>query len=322
MEKDKVCLTTFIYGDAYQAYIPFLVYSCHKSYPEYDIVLFVYGTLTVSTRRSLDCLAVRNCRIVENAFADCPRMTPLKAQSLRWVLWDDSFRNYDYLYTVDIDMLYQRENIPLHEQHKIHMETTCLCFDNMRRKYVRQPFLPVPFLRRIKYAGMNGILKFLFGERITYRATGLHFVRVSDYYAAMTADKRKEYIESIYHDNWLRDVMHPNNEALLYYMLQELGLHPEIMPTQSDSFSSIGFDNPERSEFRPHHGIHLGIFRSDIPLEQRPSDEAILKTNTYKYYFKRFRESMYNDEVFHYLLTEAPDCIKASFERMFRYAYN
>lgn len=322
MGKDKVCLTTFIYGEAYQAYIPFLVYSCHKSCPDYDIVLFVYGSLTESARRSLDYLAVQNCRIVENAFADCPNMTPLKAKSLRWVLWDDSFADYDYLYTVDIDMVYLPENIPLHEQHKIHMQTTGLCFDNMRRKSVRQPFMPVPFLQRIKYAGMNGIFKFLFGERVAYRASGLHFVRVNDYYAAMSSKVRQEYTKTIYTDGWLKAVMDPNNESLLYFMLQELGLHPEKMPTQSNSFSSIDFENPERLEFRPHHGIHLGIFRSDIPVEQRPSDEAVLKTNAYKYYFRCFRESMYNDGIFHHLLTEAPDYIKASFNRMFNYAYN
>lgn len=322
MKSDKVCLTTFIYGESYQAYIPFLVYSCHKSYPEYDIVLFVYGTLTESARRSLDCLSVRNCRVVENAFSDCPHMTPLKAMSLRWVLWDDTFADYDYLYVVDIDMLYIREPEPLHKQHIEHMQTTGLCFDNMRRRSVRHPFRPISFLRRIKYAGLNGIFRYLFGERVTYRASGLHFIRVGDYCAAMSDEVRREYTEAIYHNRWLKDVMDPSNESLLYFMLQELQLHPERMAVQSNSYGSIDFENPGRAEFRPHHGIHLGIFRSDIPLDRRSSDEAILKTSAYKYYFKRFREVMYDDDDFRRLLSEAPEKIKDSFERMFRYAYD
>lgn len=322
MGNDKVCLTTFIYGDAYQAYIPFLVYSCHKSYPEYDIVLFVYGALTAETRHSLDYLSVPNYIIIENAFADCPQMSSLKAKSLRWVLWDDSFADYDYLYTVDIDMVYQRENIPLHEQHKIHMHTTGLCFDNMRRQSERHPFQLISLLRRIKYAGFKRIFKFLLGERVTNRASGLHFVRVKDYYAAMTETVRREYTNAIYRGSWLKDVMTPNNEALLYYILQDLGLKPEKMAIQSNSYKSIDYENPERVEFRPHHGIHLGIFRSDIPFERRPSEAAILKTKAYQYYFRLFHETMYNDEVFRHLLTGAPENIKASFERMFRYAYN
>lgn len=322
MQKDKVCLTTFIYGERYQAYIPFLVYSCHKSYPDYDIVLFVYGTLNEAVRRSLDYLSIDNCRVIENSFEDCPNMTPLKSMALRWVLWDDSFINYDYLYVVDIDMIYQQENIPLHEQHKCHMQTTGLVYDNMRRKYIRQPFHPVSFLQRIKYAGFTSLFKFLTGDRLIYRASGLHFVKVQAYYQSLTSEVRQLYKESIYHNRWLKDVMFPDNEAFLYFILQDLGLHPEKLPVQSNSYSSIDFRNPERAEFRPHHGIHLGIFRSDIPISQRPSDEAILKTEAYKYYFVQFRDKMYSDPVFNYLLKAAPDYIKESFDRMFKYAYN
>ena len=322
MKKDKVCLTTFIYGERYQAYIPFLVYSCQVSYPEYDIILFVYGKLSENVRRSLEIISVNNCRVIEHCFDDCQKMTSLKSMALRWVLWDDCFMDYDYLYVVDIDMIYQRENMPLHEQHKMHMQTTGLAFDNMRRRYMLHPFRPVPFLQRIKYAGVRSLFKFLFGERMIYRASGLHFVKVKDYYCKMTSSIREKYKHSIYSNKWLKDVMFPDNEALLYYMLQEAGLCPEQMPIQSNSYSSVDFQNPERREFRPHHGIHLGLFRSDIPIIQRPSDEAILKTEAYKYYFIQFRDRMYPDPVFKQLLEEAPVYIMDSFERMFTYAYD
>lgn len=322
MEKDKVCLTTFIYGERYQAYIPFLVYSCHVSYPDYDIILFVHGDLCESVQRSLNLLSVENCRVIEHCYDDCPQMTPLKSMALRWILWDDCFMDYDYLYVVDIDMIYQKENIPLHEQHKIHMQTTGLAFDNMKRKYIRHPFQLIPLLQRIKYAGMTSFLKFLFGEKVVYRASGLHFVKVKDYYEKFTPIVRQKYKESIYYNKWLKDVMFPDNEALLYYILQKLGFSPEKLPIQSNSYSSINFEEPERTEFRPHHGIHLGIFRTDIPLSQRPSDEAILRTEAYKYYFAQFKKQMYSDPMFRKLLNEAPVYIKDSFKRMFKYAYN
>ena len=45
MLKLKVCVTTYIYGEKYQDYIPLLIYSIHKVYPEYYIILFLYGVL-------------------------------------------------------------------------------------------------------------------------------------------------------------------------------------------------------------------------------------------------------------------------------------
>ena len=130
VDKEKVCLTTFIYGIKYQAYIPFLVYSCNKSYPEYDIRLYLYENLDENVKKQVDLVNAPNLTIKERHFSDCPNMNPLKAKSLRWVLWDDAFMNYDYLYVVDIDMLYIKEPTPLHVQHVEHMKTTGLSFDN------------------------------------------------------------------------------------------------------------------------------------------------------------------------------------------------
>ena len=273
---ERVCLTTYVYGERYQSYIPFLIYSCYKSNPEYDLVLFIGGSLSEQVQRSLSLISLKNYRIIEHAFDDCPRMTPLKAMSLRWVLWDDSFIQYDYIYIVDIDMLYIKENIPLHKQHLIHINRTGLCFDNMRRRYLLKPFQLTNLLQRIKYAGFVRLFSFLFGSREVFRASGLHFIVVEEYYNKMTPEFLEAYRSEIYRNQWLKKVKIPDNEALLYHMLEEAGLEPEKMPTQTNPFSSIDFRNPERLEFRPHHGIHLGLFRSNIG----KSEESILSCPT------------------------------------------
>ena len=86
----KICLTTFVQGHLYQEYLPMLIYSIGKAYPEYDVKIFLHDTLRDDLRPALD------------------KMNSLVARSLRWVLWDESFRDYDYLYTIDIDMFYIR----------------------------------------------------------------------------------------------------------------------------------------------------------------------------------------------------------------------
>lgn len=313
--KSKVCLTTFIYGDSYQAYIPFLIYSCHKSNPEYDLVLFVHGSLSASVRESLNILDACNYRIIENTFNDCPQMTPLKSMALRWVLWDDSFLEYDYIYIVDIDMLYLKENMPLHKQHLIHMNVTGLSYDNMRRRYILNPFCLKSVLRRIKHAGFKSFFSFMFGKRVIYRATGLHFISVADYYRKFTKSIREKFLISIYNNQWLKDVMIPDNEALLYHILEEAGLTPNLMPTQSNSYASIEFRNPSREEFRPHHGIHLGLFRFTIGANEK----LILDSPAYKYYVEVFKTNLLNDTIFNELLARSPSYIKLSINMMYEY---
>lgn len=321
--EEKVCLTTYVAGAKYQAYIPFLVYSCHTSYPEYDILLFVHGKLEDHVRKNLEFLSVPNCRIVENHFNDCPRMNALKAQSLRWVLWDEQFRQYDYLYMVDIDMFYIREPQPLHLQHIAHMKTTGLFFDNMRRRLDYRLCDIKLFLRRLKHARFYGLANYILSKhKFVYRATGLHFIKVKEYYTILSPHIINEYKQQIYSGLWLKRVLLPNDEALLYFILQEQGLSPEKMAVQTNSHISLEFENPTRAEFRPHHGIHLGIFRSDTPISDRPSDEIILHSSAYIYYSRVFKENILRDPVFKHLLEQSPVYISNEFERMFNYYEN
>lgn len=316
---DKVCLTTFIYGKKYQQYIPFLIYSINKAMPSYDVVVFVSGTLDNEVMSIIEGLDSLHYTIKENSFSDCPKMTPLMSQCLRWLLWDESFNEYDFVYTVDSDILYIYEPTELHKQHVQHMATTGLIFDNMKRLYERRIFNHIETLRRIKYAGFNKIFRYFFGTKIEFRASGLHFVDAKKYYNALTPEKINIFKTELYTGKWLNKCMFPNDEVYLFYILDNLGLKPSNMPTQSDSVNSLNFNKCSRPEFRPHHGIHLGIFRPQVNGYYNQSDLNILNSDTYKYYVDILISDYLKDDAFLFLLRKAPQSIRDSFERMFDY---
>ena len=318
MNKKNVCLTTFIWGTKYQSYIPFLIYSCNKAYPEYDIHLFLYDKLDSKIKAQIETIKLNcNLRIDENVFNDCKKMNVLKAKSLRWVLWSKSFLNYDYLYTVDIDMLYIREPLSLHEQHVIHMDYTGLPISNIARQFNYKPIQFVKLAKRLKHAGLKSIFKYLQFSRTEYKLTGLHFVDVKRYYGILTPEKIKNFKLDIYSGNYLKYTLWPNCEVFLYNMFKKLEFKVEKLGTQKNQEKMLEFDNPNRDEFRPHHGIHLGIFRR--PDKFTENDFTILNSPTYKYYIKSYKENIFKDEVFINLLKNAPLNISDTFKELHKY---
>jgi hypothetical protein len=321
---NKVCVTTYVYGEKYQDYIPLLIYSIHKAYPDYYIVLFLHGKL----RKEIDtqlrtCDLYDNLEIKENVFADCPKMSPLKAASFRWVLWDDVFLNFDFLYIVDIDMFYIREPQELHIQHISHMKTTGLPFDNMRRKKINPQKLKlfiISFMIRIRHAGMKKIMDYILSyNKIEYCLSGLHFVDIKQYYSFFTAEKRNFYKELIYSGNYLEYIMNPNDELLLYRINSDLGFDLDKISVQTDETASLDFNNPERMEFRPHHGIHLGLFRRADNNFLRGYEKNILNSSTYKYYVNIFINEIKDDPKFIILYQTFNKKLRIYFERFYHY---
>lgn len=310
--KDRVCLTTFIAGERYQEYIPFLVYSCNKAYPEYDILLFLHEKLSSDIRKQVELLNVQNVSFIEETFGDLRKPTSIQSMGLRWVLWDDRFLQYDYLYVVDIDMLYFKEPIPLHLQHIEHMKTTGLPFDNMIRKTVRDPLNLIFLGQRVKNAGLVSIFRYFFGKKEEHLLSGLHFINVGKYYEKFTEQYRDKYKSDIYTSRFYRYCLWPNNEVLLYYMMADVFGDISMLGVQDSSFEHMDFNNPSVKVFRPHHGIHLGTFRMKL----EPNTCPLLNTEAYAYYVNAFKSEMLNDPVFMQLLSDAPLRIKQSIKRM------
>ncbi len=318
----KICLTTFIFGDTYQNYIPLILYSVSKSYPEYCVKIFINGDLRSDIKEILKIISryYNNFSIIENTFDDCKQMTPLKARSLRWVLWDESFREFDYLYYIDSDILFMREPMDLHEQHIVHMKSIQSdCVSNiLRKKDLKNSDLYL-FLSAVKHGGLLSLVRYPFVP-FEYRMSGLHFVKVCTYFKYLTPDKLNTIKYDIYSGRAFKGLLYANDETLLYHIMKNAGCDMHHFAVQKDSTSMFGFSNPLKREFCPHHGIHLGIFRiphfdsTEWTIEQLESDD-------YKYYIEMFKRCWLNDLDFKELYPLLPQQLKNTFNLLFGY-YN
>ena len=212
-------------------------------------------------------------------------------------------------------MLYIREPKPLHEQHIEHMLTTGLPYDNLVRCFQRYPFRLRSIINRIKNAGFRSFFNYLFGSRKDFRLSGLHFIAVTSYYNTLDAEHRFKYKQMIYDGRFVSLMMSSNKEACLYQIMTRMNLHPEKLAIQTESTKMLDFNNCSRPEFRPHHGIHLGIFRQDL----RGKRKTILDCDTYQYYIREFHTKILTDPVFLDLYHSAPLFIKKQFDGLIAY---
>lgn len=111
----------------------------------------------------------------------------------------------------------------------------------------------------------------------TKRLTGLHFLEVNPYYKDMSETISKYLIK-------LKEgkLGGSGNEGTLYKMIEESG---------------IGLPPPGRCD-RPHHGLHLGLWRSKGPraktrwdvLAREPTDKML---NYYKFFLEACNDPIY-----------------------------
>ena len=312
--KKECLLTTLVFGEKYQYFIPLLVYSCNRAYPEYDIMIFVYGQLSKDVRELLTQSKLDDkVTIIENAFSEEKKMNALKASSYRWVLWHEKFLEYNYLYIVDIDMFYIREPKPLHIQHKERMLVSGLPFDNLKRTFYNKRSIK-SVLRRIKYAHFHSFVNFISQKTTTETGlSGLHFIDITKYYTEENLKLLEDVRSKISLPYYFPEIMYANDEILLYIIVTDLGYDCSWLGCQSSPTEMLSFDNNLRREFRPHHGIHLGIFKNQSHHEWtadfKKRVELILKSQPYKFYIKEYMK-IYQTKAFQDFLALMPFNIK------------
>ncbi|MDT3369867.1 MAG: hypothetical protein LIR40_14705 [Bacteroidota bacterium] len=322
--KDRVCLTTFVYGEKYQDYIPLLLYSCKKAYPEYDIVLFLYEPLRTDIKRILDEIGIDLSGVIikENAYHHIGKMDSWICRTIRWTLWDESFNKYDYLYIIDIDMFYIKEPVAIHEQHKIHMEVLGLPFSNVKRHSYVKSRDKLNILRRLKHAGLINFIEFLNSHgKEQNRVTGLHFVDIKKYYTILDKSMRDSIEKMISNKNIYKYVNEPNDEVILGTILSTfMEFDMNQLAYQEVQSIVLDFNNFDKKEFRPHHGIHLGIFRTET--ERFNSDTlTILNSNAYAYYINYLRDNILKDEMYKHIYSLLPESPKILMNRLLHF-YN
>lgn len=308
----RVCMTTFIHGKKYQTFIPLFIYSVKKAYPEYDIILFISGRLCKNIRKQLEMLKpLGKFEVRENQLTELKISTPFEARTARWILPYEALKQFEYVYVVDIDIFYIKEPIPLHKQHLMHMKFLDLPFSNIIRNYKAKAFSPKLIYQRLRDTGPSHFFKFLrSGILSAKQLSGLHFVQVDPYYQ-LVQKSQKELADVIADKSYRKNALN-NDEALLYEMVSKAGFDMSKLGTIKNSVEMLDFFNPRRAEFRPHHGIHLGIFRARK--SYLPKD-PVLKSKEYEHYIKIF-ETFLHDKLFCDLLIAARNPLRKMVERL------
>lgn len=299
----KLCIATYVFGKKYQGFIPIYIYSIMKNYPEYDIRIYVDKVLSLNVRKQLDLLPNKNkFKIIENYNNVLKINNNFKKneqilRSLRWLIYDEAFNNYDSIYIGDIDIFICKEDMGIYEQHIKHAEYLKLPYSNC----IRNPrkIKPLDKSNRIK-----NLLKYSFSERKEFKKyignelllfSGLHFIITKDYFPAILNVTEKFKSELIRlskgkSKKWNR--LFFNNEQFLYELIKESQIG--LPPLSKDGISNDNLDFNTVS-FRPHHGLHLGIFRT---LEIAEANKSLLLGKLYIDYYKQFVFLRENDHLF------------------------
>ena len=116
----KLCITTFVFGEGYQGYIPLFIYSILRSYRDYFPLIFLHGRLNIKVSKQLELLrGLGEFKVVENYLAG-KKLSNQQGKSIRWVLADHKFEEFDSVYIGDIDIFIVPEEPDLYEQHNQH----------------------------------------------------------------------------------------------------------------------------------------------------------------------------------------------------------
>lgn len=221
---NKLCFSTFVFG-SYQKYIPYYIYSIVKTYPDAVVKVIVDGELETGLKKSIAILRSNGFSNFEifplgsEMYKDLKnyKITGGVKKLLRWLQPVEHFKEFDYVYFGDVDILILQEEISLLDFHKKQLEQFHLSFSNKVR---------------VDPSG-----------RPTNRLTGLHFVEVEPYYKAVQpiieqihsdSSYRKEFFEGLNRDENLlyklnKTAFHFDDEKLIHAQRPWHGIHLGIV---------------------------------------------------------------------------------------------
>lgn len=309
----KLCFVAFVIGEKYQAFIPLYIYSILKSYPNYSVAVFCDLVVKKEIKESLKIMSdMGDYQVIEEYSFGLTHEQKLNntdgaIRSIRWLFYDPMFDEYEYLYMGDIDIFICKEREDLLIQHIKHSKVLGLPYSNYLRinYYIDNPSVHLIY-RYILEKKPNLILETIIKkikkeEYVRKRLSGLHFVKIDDYY---------QYVRPLF-EKYINDITDPqsklkyrNNESLLYDMIEEtsMGL-PPISPNSPELDSNHCYS----VAYRPHHGIHLGLFRGKGFWK---SQLQIVDSYVYHEYYRHYTQLKREDPILRKLLYNATPFIK------------
>lgn len=286
----SVAFVAFVYGESYQDFLPMYAESLFRVYTDSHLLLYTDRDLRPQVKKTLSDVNERHSSRVfirDGVDSGMPAgglgsLSPKGRRAYRWLIWDPIFEDYDHLYIGDIDMLMLPEAIDLEVSHSIHAQMMSLPYSNAVRMNLEEgkPSLKLAasMAKTWDLAGVRAALTSV-PPRVMRRLTGLHFVRVADYYKAV-----RPVTEDFKRLLAVRPSYSRDDEELLYDLVLASGLGlppvsasgPDLDPTH---YTDVGF--------RPHHGIHMGLFRAKRPLM---AHAQILRSYVYEDYYASYLE--------------------------------
>lgn len=146
----KFLISTIIGGDLYLNFAPIYIYSLKKAYPNYDIKIYSWDRINNNLKSILKFINSEDS-IIEKDFSMFEKDIKI-IKATRWLYEYEDIKNYDFVFTGDIDFFICKENISLLDFHLNFCNKYNTCYSNRVR-------------------------------RNTFRLTGLHFYKVDEYYS-------------------------------------------------------------------------------------------------------------------------------------------
>lgn len=294
--KKELCILTYVFGEQYQDYIPLFIYSILKAYPDYFPIIFSELPIVKNVAKQLDMLREIGEFKIYDRYSPIPKLKGQRAKSIRWLFECEELAQYEAAYVGDIDIIIINESPALFKQHMVHCDIIGFPYSNLVRIAKKNHSL----WEALKENGLYGVLVSAFNFKYTDRKlTGLHFYKIVEYMAKLRP-LIPLYLEHL-QDHSLQALWvtkhHSNcfsNENFLYDLMMDSGIG--VPPVVEDYGPHLlDYRNYDQVGFRPHHGIHLGVFRSEILSEH---DREMLMSDFYKEYYRQFCLATKNDDFY------------------------
>lgn len=120
-----LCITTVV-DKEYMAYLPAFVYCVNQAYAHYHVRLFLRDPCPY------DLKGWKLAAEIVPMFGDFPRY-PYLSIALRFAIGKEFFKEFDYVYVTDIDMMIMPEHRDIEYFHCVEMNQTGLCYSNSLR---------------------------------------------------------------------------------------------------------------------------------------------------------------------------------------------
>lgn len=233
MKKYKYCFCVYVFGD-YTKYIPYYIYGILNVYPNSFVMVFIDNELNYKEKELLNFVNIDKYLIKQISNYNIKNIVNLDIRGssktlLRWLIPEHELKKFEYVYFGDVDILIKKEIPSLFEMHIKHMNN-----------------IQLPFSNAIRSCGQ--------------RLTGLHLINVDNYYKLMNPIIKKYLNDLNIINSNLSNIKSLDDEHFLFNIVEE-GIGFGKFKNELSEINPI--KNKIGSKFyRPHHGIHLGLLRT------------------------------------------------------------